>query len=435
MTAAAEPARDGAHDHGIAALLCPHPGRQAPAEFAFGWDRLRENFGAATLFVDTPARPGTDGGDGAPGTGDPGRCTAPPAGLPDDARVAWMPTAQAMVLPVVLARLARALDADPGLTAAIAHDQRYAPRRPPDYCTERGLERYLAALGEAPAAAVPFSGQAAPSLVLTTAGAMRRGSVWSKAAWVGDAYVHDYADYQRAARDEVMPLIPADVHRVLDVGGGEGRFLEHLRRVRAQTRAQAIETHLAEQSPEACAVARARVDRVWEGDFGSMPIDDGFDCICFLEALEHTTDPLHWLRRARELLAPGGSVVASVPNVGHWSVIADLLEGRWDTSPVGIHCVTHLRFFTGHGLRALFARAGLRIERIEHLRIACPPGWRATWLAAAGSPAHGDAGEGHGPVAGAMRLAPDADSWDSYAFIVRARADAEAWFEPRTGRG
>lgn len=391
--------------HGIAALLCHHPEAQAPAEFAFGWTRLRESFGSATRFI--AVAPGQDDRprDGRPPwpDDDAARRLAPLlAGLADADRVAWMPTAQVMVMPCVLERLARALDGNPALTAALAHDQRFAPQPAPDYCTERGLERYLASLGDAIVTA-PFTGQAAPALALTTAGALRAGAVWSRAAWIGNACVHDFADYQQATRDEVIPLVPTHARRVLDVGGGEGRFLAHLKQARAP--AQALETHLAEMSPQACDRARPRVDRVWEGDFTTAPIEGRFDCISFLEALEHTEEPLTWLRRAHGLLAPGGAVVASVPNVGHWSVIADLLEGRWDTSPVGVHCVTHLRFFTAHGLRALFGRAGLRIARLEALRIPCPPAWREAWLAAAGP-----------------RLAADPDSWDTYAFLVQAFA-------------
>ena len=397
---------------GVALVLCPLPGDAAPAEFAFGLQRLRECFGADARFID----PG-------PGHGDPaaedGRGVAPLlAGLPDSARVAWLPDAQRMVMPVVLERLARVLDADASITAALAHDQRFAPQPPPDYCTERGLERYLARLGDETPAIAAYTGQAAPGLTLTTAGALRHGTVWSRACWVANACIHDFADYQQAKRDEVIALVPPQAQRILDVGGGEGRFLERLRQVRAPE--QLIETHLAEESPAACAAARERVNRVWPGDFGTVPIAGPFDCICFLEALEHTSDPLRWLLRARSLLAPGGAVVASVPNVGHWSVIADLLEGRWDWSPVGVHCITHLRFFTEHSLRALFARAGLQVARIDALRIPCPPALASAWTSAA--------------AAGAWpRLSPDPASWDAYAFLVQAFAPAE--LPPAQGKG
>lgn len=64
--------------------------------------------------------------------------------------------------------------------------------------------------------------------------------------------------------------------------------------------------------------------------------------------------------------------MVSIPNVGHWSVIADLLEGRWDYCPVGIHCVTHLRFFTRHSVIQLLEHAGLRVENIITTDVGTP---------------------------------------------------------------
>ena len=50
-----------------------------------------------------------------------------------------------------------------------------------------------------------------------------------------------------------------------------------------------------------------------------------FDAVLFGDVLEHLEDPADALVRVRPWLAPGGVVVASVPNVGHWSVVDDLL--------------------------------------------------------------------------------------------------------------
>mgnify|MGYP002655326185 CR=1 FL=1 len=121
--------------------------------------------------------------------------------------------------------------------------------------------------------------------------------------------------------------------------------------------------------------------------------------------LEHTTDPLSWLQRARQLLASGGAVITSIPNVGHWSVVADLLEGRWDYAPVGIHCITHLRFFTRHGIEDLFAQAGFAIDSIEATVVPPPPWWNLAGLQNATS----------------NMLDIQADKLNAYAYAVRAR--------------
>jgi len=48
---------------------------------------------------------------------------------------------------------------------------------------------------------------------------------------------------------------------------------------------------------------------------------------------------------------PGGRIILSTPNVGHYSVVLDLARGRWDYMPIGLLCLTHLRFFTRHTLQ------------------------------------------------------------------------------------
>ncbi|MFA7605114.1 MAG: class I SAM-dependent methyltransferase [Rhodocyclaceae bacterium] len=301
-----------------------------------------------------------------------------------------------------LPSLQGALTPDTGMVAAY-DSTRPNPHNGPDYLTLRGLQRYgqriaraqptLHTLEPAQARAPDFF----PALILTTAGALRAGRMLHYARMQPAAHVHDFSGYQQGRREDVLPHVPRNIRSILDVGGGEGRFLAD---VKAEL---GCETHLAEYAPAAGAIARSRVDRVWQGDFFTTRFDRSFDCITFLDVLEHSTDPERWLHKARQLLAPGGHILASIPNVGHWSVVADLLEGHWDYAAAGIHCITHLRFFTRSGIEQLMEQGGLRIERIVPTTIA-PPDWfqpeRLT-----GTP-----------------LALDRDSLSTYAFLVIATA-------------
>ena len=88
-----------------------------------------------------------------------------------------------------------------------------------------------------------------------------------------------------------------------------------------------------------------------------------FDVVLFADVLEHLPDPHAVLELAKTALAPGGQIVASVPNIAHWSVRTELLRGRFDYRKWGIMDATHLRWFTDSTIRLLFESAGMKVEQ------------------------------------------------------------------------
>ncbi len=322
--------------------------------------------------------------------------TAKGLGFPEGTHVLLLRHPHLILAPGTVQSLSAGLTCSPdgayGL-AMVVRDGRYAPdQHAPDYCTMRGMERYVTALPDTLHPQPVLQESLACAVTATTL----RGAQWSDvdAKWANKSWAHDFSGYHSGSRDEVIPLVPSDTRRILDVGGGEGHFL------RALKKAMGCETHLAEYSHAACKAAAAHVDRVWPGDFLKSPIDTQFDCISFLDVLEHTESPLPWLARARTLLAPGGCVVASIPNVGHWSVIADLLEGRWDYVPVGIHCVTHLRYYTRSSIENLFAESGFTVADVQATLVPMP-----TWLS---------------PLLATPGLAIDREGLNAYNWLIRA---------------
>jgi O-antigen biosynthesis protein len=93
-------------------------------------------------------------------------------------------------------------------------------------------------------------------------------------------------------------------------------------------------------------------------DLRQLVENQQFDVIVFGDVLEHLRDPLPALRQARTLLAPGGYVVISIPNVAHGDVRMSLLLGRFPYRNLGLLDNTHLRFFTRANLRELLDDAG-----------------------------------------------------------------------------
>ncbi|WP_196232933.1 class I SAM-dependent methyltransferase [Sphingomonas segetis] len=91
-----------------------------------------------------------------------------------------------------------------------------------------------------------------------------------------------------------------------------------------------------------------------------------FDVIVFADVLEHSPAPAAMLQTAWGALKRGGLLLASVPNVAHWSVRANLLFGRFDYEPVGIMDATHLRWFTEKTLRSLIRSSGFEIVMLRY---------------------------------------------------------------------
>lgn len=158
----------------------------------------------------------------------------------------------------------------------------------------------------------------------------------------------------------IASLLPEN-KRVLDVGCGTGSMSELLVKWRN------VQLVGIEPDAERAQKARARGLDVRHGILDESALKDlgQFDVVLFADVLEHLPDPWSMLDLARRVLVPNGMIVASVPNIAHWSVRWELLRGRFDYRSCGIMDATHLRWFTEHSLRVLFESAGFRVDRIE----------------------------------------------------------------------
>ena len=250
-----------------------------------------------------------------------------------------------------------------------------------DYASQAGFERYVARRQGLPEYA-PCQGQASWMFLANREVLLAVLSELSAPSWeeavqrmpgklylAQRAFVHSYADYQKNDRQEILRLIPGSVKKLMDVGGGEGGFLHAFQ---AQRGGHVL---LVEPLVASSSVARQRGIAVFNGcfEFLDPEVAGQFDCISFLDVLEHLETPHAALEHARKLLVPNGYVVLSVPNVGHWSVVQDLLQGRFDYLPVGILCCTHLRFFTEHSLRQLLVNTGFQVEAWHGQHSPMPP--------------------------------------------------------------
>jgi 2-polyprenyl-3-methyl-5-hydroxy-6-metoxy-1,4-benzoquinol methylase len=186
------------------------------------------------------------------------------------------------------------------------------------------------------------------------------------------SYVNKSDDYFAHARKEISPLLPLHCGRVLEVGCGSGSTLGWLRSENRTAYTVGVEI-----SEAAAQVARSNADEVFCFDFESAesPLgDQTFELILCLDVLEHMFDPWRAIDRlVSKHLAPGGTLVASLPNVRHYSLVLPLLfGGRWEYQEAGLLDRTHLRFFTKNTAISLLSHPQMHFGRCMALGFEWP---------------------------------------------------------------
>jgi SAM-dependent methyltransferase len=168
--------------------------------------------------------------------------------------------------------------------------------------------------------------------------------------------------YYEGVNARLLDAVPARAKRILEVGCAQGGLGLKLKQQDPARYVAGVDL-----DANAAQVAKERLDEVFVLDVqtDAPPIDQGsLDCVLFGDVLEHLVDPEDVLRRYRELLAPDGLVLVSLPNVQHFSVVKNLLRGDFMYQPAGLLDATHLRFFTHMSFAKLMMDAGF-LPRIE----------------------------------------------------------------------
>lgn len=186
------------------------------------------------------------------------------------------------------------------------------------------------------------------------------------------------AQYYSHVRREIAPLIPEQCERVLEIGCGQGDTLLWLKN--SQKNCQWVGG--VELFPDSGKIAQQRLDWFCAGNIEelSLPIEKAsLDLILCLDVLEHLVDPWKVVAQLDALLKPGGSIVASIPNIRFFRASLGLVVcGNWRYEQEGILDRTHLRFFTKKTAIELMQSSGLYCDRI--IGGGLEKGRKARWL-------------------------------------------------------
>jgi 2-polyprenyl-3-methyl-5-hydroxy-6-metoxy-1,4-benzoquinol methylase len=181
---------------------------------------------------------------------------------------------------------------------------------------------------------------------------------------LSEQYSQKSTQYYGYTRAEMFDFIPQHTKSLLDVGCSAGGFGKGLKNAR-----QGIEVWGIEPSADAARIAASVLDKVIVDSFGAdVPGLAGrkFDCIVFNDVLEHLVNPAEALSDCLGYLNPGGSIVASIPNILFFPAIFKILKSEdWKYESAGTLDNTHLRFFTKKSIVRLFEENGFVIKKMN----------------------------------------------------------------------
>jgi SAM-dependent methyltransferase len=153
---------------------------------------------------------------------------------------------------------------------------------------------------------------------------------------------------------KVIRFAGKDTGRLLDIGCGTGDRLDVFRSLE-------FETFGVEISGSADYAAEIMKLNVRKGDLFEARFPDAFfDVVTLYHVLEHTHDPFSVCKEVHRVLKEDGRLVIQVPNADSWQ--CRIFRERWAAFDVP----RDLYYFSPETLKALLAKAGFGIMKIDH---------------------------------------------------------------------
>lgn len=150
--------------------------------------------------------------------------------------------------------------------------------------------------------------------------------------------------------------------RILEFGCANGRMTQYMH---TKLSCEVTIVEIDHEAGEAAAqyASKALLGEV-EGDIETFvwckKLTKGFyDYIIFADVLEHIKNPEQVLKRAKDFLASGGSILVSLPNIANNAIIANLINDEFIYTDLGLLDSTHISFFTKKTFERLIKKIGM----------------------------------------------------------------------------
>lgn len=168
--------------------------------------------------------------------------------------------------------------------------------------------------------------------------------------------------YFSVARMDLLRMLPQGGGlRLLELGAGDGATLRAAKALGLASWAAGIDIVAPPAQPEIDLFLHGNIETL---DPATLP--RGLDAILCADVLEHLVEPWRAVTLLAGLLAPGGVLLSSIPNVRNHRALREIvLHGDFRYQPAGLLDRSHLRFFCRKNIRELFEQAGLVVEAME----------------------------------------------------------------------
>ena len=185
-------------------------------------------------------------------------------------------------------------------------------------------------------------------------------------------YHRDIDAAERSSLAVIARHIPPGA-RVLDLGCGSGAIGRHLAQHGSGCTIDGLTLSADEAALAAPHYRRVEVANLESCDllalFGAW---GPYDAIVCADVLEHIRQPERVLAACRELLAPGGRALLSIPNASYAGLVAELMGGEFRYRSEGLLDTTHVRFFTRATLLRFLAEQGWGVRELQTIERALP---------------------------------------------------------------
>jgi len=142
--------------------------------------------------------------------------------------------------------------------------------------------------------------------------------------------------------------------KILDVGCGEGYFLDVCRKRGWKVNGVEISEFAAQETEEKIG------KRVFTGSLREAGFEENyFDVITFFDVIEHFSDPVRELAEALRILKKGGLICIQTPNAG--GIAAGIMGQRW----FQIKPREHLFYFSKKSLRKLLEKLNFNVSCVK----------------------------------------------------------------------